>query len=72
VRWKAIPEEFSRKQSILQAPEKGCQATEDTAETVTPTLEVIDKSDDYRYDLPGFHIGASFSHRAVPLLRLSN
>jgi hypothetical protein len=35
-------------------------------EIANPSLEVIDKTGDYRYDRPGFHIGASFSHRALP------
>ena len=78
MRWKVIPlsgqdvilaadrEEFPRKQGILQAPEKGCQAKQLRTEIADPSLEVIDKTGDYRYDLPGFHIGASFSHRALP------
>ena len=54
MRWKAILEEFPRNQGILQAPEKDCQAMEGPGESHIPTLEVIDKSGDYRYDLTRF------------------
>ena len=50
VRWKAIPlsgqyvvlaadrEEFPRKQGILQAPEKGCQAKQPQAKIADPSF----------------------------------
>ena len=65
-------EEFLQKQGILQALEKGCQAKGNVLGTSSPTLGVIDKPGDYRYDLTRFPHRGFLLTQGLPLLRSSN
>jgi hypothetical protein len=78
VRWKAIPlsgqyvvlaadwRNFLESKASYKRRKRAVKQSSRGLKSQTPPLEGIDKTGDYRYDLPRFHIGASFSHRALP------